>query len=292
MAAPFCRARSEPDPPTMSDFDDPTALQWLDALAALRQAQPNNRLLLMGDRSSRRELAARCPDAIFAGMHGSRLEAHDTLADLYVSPAPLQFLAASPAGPWPAGWRCWPTTAPRQRVGFASAKTACWCLDSRCWPAGEVTCRKTLQVVQTTKIKNRNSVEYKDYFCIGAIFASSSRDLIPNGLGVHCNCNAINLKIGLITMISSTKSGLIAGGLLAMSAWAHAAPMALITNGDFESGLAGWTVADLAGGSGSWFTIAPGNNAPSSGISTSGSGGSAHGNQIAVTDQGDRKSVV
>ena len=87
-------------------------------------------------------------------------------------------------------------------------------------------------------------------------------------------------------MMFSTKSGLIAGGLLALSAWAHAAPVALITNGDFELGLAGWTVADLAGGSGSWFTIAPGANTPSSGFSTSGSGGSAHGNQIAVTDQG------
>ena len=87
-------------------------------------------------------------------------------------------------------------------------------------------------------------------------------------------------------MMFSTKSGLIAGGLLALSAWAHAAPVALITNGDFELGLAGWTVADLAGGSGSWFTIAPGANTPSSGFSTSGSGGSTHGNQIAVTDQG------
>lgn len=106
MAAPFCRARSEPGPPTMSDSDDPTALQWLDALAALRQAQPNHRLLLMADRSSRRELAARRPDAIFAGMHGSRLAAHETSADQYVFPAPPQFLAASPAGPWPAGWRC------------------------------------------------------------------------------------------------------------------------------------------------------------------------------------------
>ena len=86
-------------------------------------------------------------------------------------------------------------------------------------------------------------------------------------------------------MMFSTKSGFVAGGLLALSAWAHAAPVALITNGDFESGLAGWTVADLANGNGSWFTIAPGANTPSSGFSTSGSGGSAHGNQIAVTDQ-------
>ena len=86
-------------------------------------------------------------------------------------------------------------------------------------------------------------------------------------------------------MHTSTKHGLIAGGLLALSAWVQAAPVALITNGDFESGLAGWTVADLAGGSGSWYTIAPGANAPISGIATSGLGGGAHGNRIAVTDQ-------
>ena len=144
-------------------------------------------------------------------------------------------------------------------------------------------------------MKNGDTFDYKRYFCIGAIFAFSACDLIPTGSGAYCNrkcdcnrtsnCNAITSKIGLVMMMFSTKSGLIAGGLLALSAWAHAAPVSLITNGDFESGLAGWTVADLAGGSGSWFTIAPGANAPTSGISTSGSGGSAHGNQIAVTDQ-------
>ena len=67
--------------------------------------------------------------------------------------------------------------------------------------------------------------------------------------GMHCNSNSnsdvITSKIGLVMMMFSTKSGLIAGGLLALSAWAHAAPVALITNGDFELGLAGWTVADL-----------------------------------------------
>jgi glycosyltransferase involved in cell wall biosynthesis len=60
----------------------------LDAFAALRQAQPDSRLLLVGDGPSRRELQARCPDAIFAGMRsGSDLAVHYASADLFLFPS-------------------------------------------------------------------------------------------------------------------------------------------------------------------------------------------------------------
>ena len=60
----------------------------LDAFAALRQAQPDSRLLLVGDGPLRRELQARCPDAVFAGMRsGSDLAAHYASADLFLFPS-------------------------------------------------------------------------------------------------------------------------------------------------------------------------------------------------------------
>ena len=88
-----------------------------------------------------------------------------------------------------------------------------------------MTCWKTLQVAQATRPKNLNTVEFKRYFYVDAIFAFSACDPIPMGLGVHCNCNSnvITSKIGLVMMMLSTKSGFFAGGLLALSAWAHAA---------------------------------------------------------------------
>lgn len=62
-----------------------------------------------------------------------------------------------------------------------------------------------------------------------------------------------------------------------------AAPIQLLTNGDFEIGtLAGWTVTDLAGGSGSWFIDDANGTTPSSGRSTVGPAG---GSFYAVTDQ-------
>jgi len=60
----------------------------LDAFAALRQAQPDSRLLLVGDGPSRRDLEARCPDAIFAGMRsGAELAAHYASSDLFLFPS-------------------------------------------------------------------------------------------------------------------------------------------------------------------------------------------------------------
>ncbi len=63
----------------------------------------------------------------------------------------------------------------------------------------------------------------------------------------------------------------------------HAMPIELITNGDFSGGLAGWTVTDLAGGSGSWFSDTVGTTSPSSGFATSAAGGGV--GLYAVTDQ-------
>ena len=55
----------------------------------------------------------------------------------------------------------------------------------------------------------------------------------------------------------------------------------LITNGGFEAGLAGWTVTDQAGGSGSWFA-AVGTTTPFSSHATV---GPASGTMLAVSDQ-------
>lgn len=75
----------------------------------------------------------------------------------------------------------------------------------------------------------------------------------------------------------------LAVGLLASAGAAHASPTQLITNGGFETtDFTGWTVTDLAGGSGSWFN-ATGTAGPVSGLLTV---GPASGSRYAVTDQG------
>jgi hypothetical protein len=64
----------------------------------------------------------------------------------------------------------------------------------------------------------------------------------------------------------------------------HAGPIELVTNGDFEAGLAGWVVTDQAGGSGSWYSNGNGAVTPVSGFATAvnPSGDLL----IAITDQG------
>ena len=58
------------------------------AFEAIRRVQPRARLVLVGDGPSRKELQARCPDAIFAGMrHGEDLAAHYASGDLFVFPS-------------------------------------------------------------------------------------------------------------------------------------------------------------------------------------------------------------
>ncbi len=77
---------------------------------------------------------------------------------------------------------------------------------------------------------------------------------------------------------------LLAAALAAsvMAGSAVAAPVQLISNGGFETGLfAPWTVTDLAGGSGSWF-VNSGATTPVSGNATVGAAG---GTFYAVTDQ-------
>ena len=65
---------------------------------------------------------------------------------------------------------------------------------------------------------------------------------------------------------------------------AVAAPIELVTNGDFETGsFTGWTVTNQAGGEGDWFIDIPGTNTPLSDFQTAAN--PAGGSFYAVTDQ-------
>jgi hypothetical protein len=66
------------------------------------------------------------------------------------------------------------------------------------------------------------------------------------------------------------------------------AAIELITNGSFSAGLAGWTVFDQPGGSGTWDASTVGSPTPMSGYPTSalGVGGATPSGGYAVTDQG------
>ena len=58
------------------------------AFEAIRREQPRARLVLVGDGPMRKELQARCPDAIFAGQRiGADLATHYASADLFLFPS-------------------------------------------------------------------------------------------------------------------------------------------------------------------------------------------------------------
>ena len=58
------------------------------AFEAIRRTQPRARLVLVGDGPMRKELQARCPDAVFAGQRiGDDLAAHYASADLFLFPS-------------------------------------------------------------------------------------------------------------------------------------------------------------------------------------------------------------
>jgi len=60
----------------------------MDAFLALKAASPRARLVLVGDGPSRHQLAAQCPDAVFAGMQqGDALGAHYASADMFLFPS-------------------------------------------------------------------------------------------------------------------------------------------------------------------------------------------------------------
>lgn len=75
----------------------------------------------------------------------------------------------------------------------------------------------------------------------------------------------------------------LALSLASFAGVAGAAPVQLITNGGFETGtFAGWTVTDLAGGSGSWYID---DNSGSTPFSANATVGPATGDYYAVSDQ-------
>ena len=58
------------------------------AFEAIRRAQPRARLVLVGDGPMRKELQARCPEAVFAGQRiGDELAAHYASADVFLFPS-------------------------------------------------------------------------------------------------------------------------------------------------------------------------------------------------------------
>jgi glycosyltransferase involved in cell wall biosynthesis len=60
----------------------------IQAFEAVRQAQPQAKLVLVGDGPARKDLQTRVPDAVFAGMrHGDDLAAHYASGDLFVFPS-------------------------------------------------------------------------------------------------------------------------------------------------------------------------------------------------------------
>ncbi len=60
----------------------------LTAFEAMRRVRPDCRLVLVGDGPSRRELQARCPDAVFAGLrNGDDLAAHYASGDVFLFPS-------------------------------------------------------------------------------------------------------------------------------------------------------------------------------------------------------------
>jgi len=80
------------------------------------------------------------------------------------------------------------------------------------------------------------------------------------------------------------RSFALAASLGFASAPSFGAVVQLLSNGDFETGtFSGWTVSNLAGGSGDWFIDTPGTTSPLSGYATAANptGGSFY----AVTDQ-------
>jgi hypothetical protein len=81
-----------------------------------------------------------------------------------------------------------------------------------------------------------------------------------------------------VPLMKLTKIAIAVGALVVCHA---ASAVALITNGGFESGLTGWTVADQAGGNGSFYA-ASGTTTPISGLGTV---GAFAGTGYAVSDQ-------
>lgn len=172
VATPFCHTRPEPDPAGPSNFDDLTSLQRLNTLSALRQTLLCSRPLRMGHRSSRREFGGTLPRAWLACTATAGWQRRAPDPPPYPQ-ATLNFWHRRLCGYGPpAGAAAYDSASGPLGQDWATA--ACT-TGSDQWAKSLV---ENLQIAKAKSMKSGNTVEYKRYFCVDALFAFLTCDPI------------------------------------------------------------------------------------------------------------------